>query len=178
MKLAIDFDSTVWPLLPAMGISYEEVNYWGHLPDMLGGIKEMNQAFNKVMPFQHAVNHPPFPGCVDTLKDLKAKGVEIHLITHRETNYLSDVEEYVEHFDIPVDCIDCSPLINKVQTCLDRNISILVDDHPDIVIQAADAGLDAYMLLFHYNRHARKHGVTGCADWHSLAACLHSSLGL
>jgi len=178
MKLAIDFDSTVWPLLPAMGISYEEVNYWGHLPDMLGGIEQMNQVFTKVMPFKHAVDHPPFPGCVETLSDLRDQGVEIHLITHRETCYLADVEKYIAHFEVPVDQIDCSPEVDKVQTCLERGIGILVDDHPEITIQAADAGLDAYMLLFNYNQHAREHGVVGCHDWYSMSEYLHRSLGL
>jgi phosphoglycolate phosphatase-like HAD superfamily hydrolase len=178
MKIALDFDSTVWPLLPAMGISYEEVTYWGHLPDMLGGIDSMNQAFTKVMPFEHAVVHPPFPGCVEVLQDLESQGVEIHVITHRETHYRDDVVRYAEHYNIPIHNLDCSPHVDKVATCQERGINILVDDHPDIITQAAKLGLDAYMLLFQYNHHAQQHGVIGCESWSELDIHLRTSLGL
>lgn len=178
MKLAIDFDSTVWPLLPAMGISYEEVHYWGHLPDMLGGIDQMHQAFTRVMPFREAVEHPPFPGCVDTLRSLKDQGVEIHLITHRETCYRSDVEDYVNHYSIPVDYLDCSPELDKVKICAQRGVGVLIDDHPEIAIEAAQSGISAYMLLFKYNQHAREYGVMGFEDWSQMSEPLRQSLCL
>ena len=178
MKIALDFDSTVWPLLPAMGISYDEVTYWGHLPDMLGGIEGMNQAFTEVMPFDYAVHHPPFPSCVETLQELDSQGVEIHIITHREECYHDDVVRYTQHYGIPVHNLDCSPHVDKVGACLDRGINILVDDHPDIAMQAAGQGLDAYMLLFQYNHHAQEHGVTGCQNWSELGVHIQKSLGL
>lgn len=178
MKIALDFDSTVWPLLPAMGISYDEVTYWGHLPDMLGGIDEMNRVFTQVMPFEYAVDHPPFPGCIQTLQHLESQGVELHIITHREECYREDVVNYLQHYRIPSHHLDCSPHVDKVETCKQRGISILVDDHPEIAIQAAGQGLQAYMLLFHYNQHARQHGVVGCQDWTELAEHLLQQLGL
>lgn len=178
MRVALDFDSTVWPLLPALGITYEQVEYWGHLPDMLGGINQMNQAFDQVMPFQQAIKQPPFPGCQEALKRLERQGVEIHVITHREKKYRQDVISYAQYYDLPLHYLDCDPEKDKVAICQERKIPILVDDHPEIVIRAARQGLLAYMLLFNYNSHAQDHGVTGCQDWQELEGHLEQSLGL
>ena len=145
MRIAVDFDSTLWPMLPAMGFRYEDCPTWEHLPELCGGVPAMLARFEEIMSYEHMRLTPFFPGASDALRSLTARGAQLHLLTLRPEKFKGDVIRMLDDHQIDVVDVRCSLDLDKTEHCLEEGIGVLIDDSPDTIAQAAAAGLDVLL---------------------------------
>jgi hypothetical protein len=179
MKVLLDFDSTVFPLLDAMRgaggtrISYADMPTYESLPERAGGLQAMLDLFQQVMPFSAMQAYAPFPGCVGWLQRLSEAGAEFLLVTDRPDHLAADVQQYLDHFGIAVTAVHCQSGIDKRTLVREQEIGLVIDDHPTLIGQLAEDGVQTAALQFPYNAQAitNAQSLTG-PDWDALGPVL------
>jgi uncharacterized HAD superfamily protein len=169
MQLALDFDSILWPIVPAMGFRYEDCPTWDHLAVLCGGVKPMLAKFDEVMDYRKMRQTPMIAGAREAVCHFKARGVQVHIMTMRPARFARCVARVLQEAEIPYDRLDCLPDIDKVSLCLQRGIQVLVDDHPQTLRAAHEAGLTAMTLNYLYNADpVNELGLTSADSWAEL----------
>lgn len=170
MRAALDFDSTIWPILPAMGYAYEQCPTWEHLPVLCGGVPQMLAGFDAVMTYEAMSRTPLLPGAATEIRRLAGQGVQFDVMTQRPDRFADDVARILHDNRIPFGTLDCSNDINKIALCLARGIRILIDDHPGTIQAAHDAGLTVMTLRYPYNADVvRRLRIASADSWAGLA---------
>lgn len=178
MKLVIDIDSTVLPLLRVMSrlpggerVNYRDCESWDYLPQLCGGVPQMLDLFDRAFRFENMVAEPPFAGCAQYLRAKAREGAQIQVMTDSPQWRQEDVARYLEHFGVPFDGIDCLPQIDKVALMLERGLDVLVDDKPDTVRAAHRAGIRVFTLHHRYVAGTVKElGLPRCETWKQIGA--------
>jgi FMN phosphatase YigB (HAD superfamily) len=176
----VDFDSTIFPLLDAIGdhphgagVAYPTMATWAGLADACGGAERLAAILEEVMAFDWMQRFAPFEGAIAVLASLRERGIAICVVSDRPMRRRDDLQAYFKHWTIPVDEIVCEPGIDKVSWCRARGVEVLVDDHPDTLMQAHKAGLTALGLHFPYNEEVfRQCGLPAAASWAELERLL------
>lgn len=175
-QVLLDFDSTVFPLLHAIGsenghehVTYETMNTYEQLVDDCGGVKPMLEMFDRVMPFSNMRRYPPFDGVRQFAEELAAANVRVHVVTDRKDHLLGDVARYLNFYGIPYASLTCELGIDKIAWCRDHHVGVLIDDHPQVLQRAASAGMAPVSLRYPYNGAALdEHELPHAEDWQEL----------
>lgn len=182
-KLGLDVDSTLYPLIDAMGllpggdrVSYAALTNWDALPELCGGLDEMLALFDEAMAFEMMERVGLYSDAVEQIQQIAASGVEIVIVTDRPSNRMADTEDFLHSAGIPFASVEKKRSGEKVEYCLVNGIDVLVDDHPQTIAQAAAAGLPILALDQAYNRPDRPEACKAYPSWRELGPAVRAEL--
>jgi hypothetical protein len=175
--LALDVDSTVWDtgarvrevVLETTGdvLDMEAVSTWTHILDAYGE-EVTTEIFERVLAPERVSERQPYPGSADVLRYLQdERGIRVHFITHNDPEAMTPYLEpwLKEHFGPGVGLTITTE--DKLGILRQLGAFGLIDDRPEILERAADAGLWAAAKIQPWNRDlvARRVDVHGFFDW-------------
>ncbi len=176
--LALDVDSTVWDtgarvrevVLETTGdtLDLEAVSTWTHILDAYGE-EATTEIFERVLAPERVRERKPYPGSAKVLRYLQEEcGMRIHFITrnHNPEAIKPHLEPWLkEHFGPGVGLTVTTE--DKLGLLLQLGAFGLVDDRPEILARAADAGLWTAAKIQPWNRDlvGRRADVHGFRDW-------------
>lgn len=184
--IAVDLDSTVFPLLDVIGsfpehtgFSMEEVGHWDYLVDRFGGIAPLLDLFDRAMSREHSLEVAPYDGAVQVLDGLvRRHNARVVVMTDRPLRRVEDTIAYADAYRLPYAAILCGRLPDKTSACQTLEAQILVDDRPSTIEAAHAAGLSPLTLAHPYTAEVRQRlGLASHLDWHSIASALEDLLG-
>ena len=110
----------------------------------------------------------PYPGAVETITAWHEAGHWIHVTSHRHDGARAATERWLRAIGLPFDDLHCSG--DKVARAKELGIDLLIDDSPENLRAAIDAGIRAATLLHPWNRDICEEEDIVCAeDWPQLA---------
>ena len=170
-------DSTVWDTgawvhaatLEVTGNSPDpaEISTWPHVLDAYGE-EATTRIFDRVFDPARIMEREPYPGAPEALRALQeVLGLGIHFVTRNEPGIIGPHLKpwLTEHFGPEVGLTVTTK--DKTGTLRDLGAFGLVDDRPETLARAADAGFWTATLLQPWNRDlvARRPDVHGFSDW-------------
>ena len=182
MRIAIDIDSTLhhyWDQLSAaarrrfgVDLPYEDQVTWDITllrPEQVKACVRETHGEKMVLAAK------PYPGAVEAVRAGHEAGHFIHITSHREAASQEATARWLDDIGLPYDELYCSE--DKVSHCTAIGIDILIDDSPENLERALDAGMVAATILHPWNRELCEtedvmHGET----WEELARNLESVL--
>jgi uncharacterized HAD superfamily protein len=182
MRIAVDIDSTLhhyWDQLAAaarrrfgIDLPYQEQLTWTVTllrPEQLRACVAETHADAQVLAAD------PYPGAVETINDWHARGHFIHVTSHRVLSSQEATRQWLERIGLHYDELYVSD--DKLSRCLEIGIELLIDDAPDTLEQALDAGLRVATLLHPWNQElCETEDVIHGEDWPTLAQRLEPLL--
>jgi uncharacterized protein len=180
VRLAIDIDSTLHPYWDQLAeiaqrrfgveLPYDEQTTWS--------ITRLEPAQLQVLireSHEHGnvVDAEPYPGAVETVGAWHEQGHFIHITSHRADSARPHTSEWLANIGLPHDELYCSD--DKIARCVEIGIDVLIDDAPDTLVRAREAGIVAATIEHPWNRGVP--GVISAVDWPELAAKLRPVLG-
>ena len=174
MRIAIDIDSTLhdyWPVLVnaarrrfGVELPYSEQVTWeiSQLrPEQLHAVVEETHSE------EHILAAEPYPGAVETVRAWHEAGHLIHITSHRRDEARAATEEWLRRIGMPYDELYCST--DKVARAREIGIELLIDDSPETLSKALEAGMTAATLMHPWNQDICKEEDIVCApDWPAL----------
>jgi uncharacterized protein len=178
IRIAIDIDSTLhhhWPLVAAAAkrrfgveLPYEQQFPWASRPledeqlRMCIEDTHSDEAIAGARPYAHAV---------ETINGWYAQGHYIHITSHRAERSRSATQRWLDDIGLRHHELYCGH--DKVARCREIGIDLLIDDSPDNLLRAADAGMLVATLRHPWNESVRDAPhVISAADWAELAGLL------
>jgi len=176
--LASDVDSTLWNtgarvrevVLETTGdeLDLEAVNTW---TDLLAAYGEATttEIFDRVLSPERVGEHEPYPGAAEVLRRLQEeRGIGVHFISrnHDPEAMAPRLEPWLrEHFGPAVGLTVTTA--DKLDVLRELGAFGLIDDRPETLERAADAGLWAAARIQPWNRGlvASRPDVHGFSDW-------------
>jgi hypothetical protein len=185
--LCSDVDSTVWDtatwvreaVLEVAGDvpDLEAVSTWTHVLDAYGE-EATTEIFDRVLSPERIREREPYPGAPEVLLHLqRERGVTVHFVTraHDPGTMRPHLEPWLrEHFGPEVGLTVTTG--NKLGVLSEIGAFGLIDDRPEILERAADAGLWAAARIQPWNRElvAARSDVHGFSDWREVPGLLPS----
>jgi phosphoglycolate phosphatase-like HAD superfamily hydrolase len=164
VKIGIDFDGVAWSVVDSLGhledcppykgqrLSLANCDSWDTVVEIWG--KDVAFAMAKLDEARHIdrLRHfGLFEGFDTALNSLKAMGHEPVILTHNNDEAITHIKEFlVEQGLGDVEVVKAKPA-EKIQWCLDNGSPVLVDDAPDTIRAAAEAGLTPIAPRYLYN---------------------------
>jgi len=183
--LAADVHSTVWDtgawvreaVLQATGetLDSEAASTWTHILDAYGE-KTATEVYERVLSPERVREREPYAGSVEVLRHLqKERGIKVHFVTrnHDPGAIAPHLEPWLrEHFGEGVGLTVTNG--DKLTVLRELGAFGLVDDRPETLERAADAGLWAAARIQPWNRGllARRPDVRGFSDWREVPGLL------
>jgi uncharacterized protein len=178
VRLAIDIDSTLHPYWDQLAevaqrrfgveLPYERQHTWaidGLKPEQLKACVAETHSPERVLAAE------PYPGAVETIQRWHDEGHFIHITSHRAADAHPHTSEWLDQIGLPHDELYCSD--DKIARCLEIGIDVLIDDAPETLEGALDAGIAVATLLHPWNRELCETEDVICgSDWPELAANL------
>ncbi|HEX6709321.1 MAG TPA: hypothetical protein VF068_03235 [Rubrobacter sp.] len=175
--LCVDVDSTIWDtgswvcsaVLEVTGETLDmgEVTTWTHVLDTYGE-KLTTAIFDRVFDPARIREREPYPGSPEVLRTLQEDlGVEIHFVTHNDPEIMTPhLQPWLETYFGPGVGLTVT-MGDKLGILEELGAFGLIDDRPDTIGRAADAGLWAATKIQPWNRDlvARRKDVHGFSDW-------------
>jgi len=178
MRIAIDIDSTLhhyWDVLSdaaqrrfGVDLPYEEQYTWGitRLKD-----EQLEVVIAETHRPEAILAGRPYPDAVETVRAWHAEGHYIHITSHRAITAHEPTAAWLDEIGLPYDDLHCS--YDKVARCSELRIDVLIDDSPENIRRAIDAGIHVATIAHPWNEDVRaEEGVVGADDWRELAAAL------
>jgi uncharacterized HAD superfamily protein len=179
VRLAIDIDSTLHPYWDQLAeiaqrrfnieLPYETQYTWAIdklRPEQLQAcVQETHRAEN-------VLAAEPYPGAVETIQAWHEQGHFIHITSHRAVDAHPHTSEWLDRIGLPHDELYCSD--DKLSRCLEIGIDVLIDDAPNTLAAARDAGIIVATLEHPWNQDVE--GVIFAKDWAGLAQRLQPVL--
>ena len=175
MRIAIDIDSTLhhyWDLFALLArrrfgvtLVYDEQVTW----DIMQLRREQVAALvaESHRP-EHVLGAAPYDGAVETVAAWHDAGHFILVNSHRSTDARDATTRWLERIGLPFDDLHCS--WDKVARCSEIDIDVLIDDSPQNILRAQEAGIVPVTIAHPWNRElCREEGVICAADWRELA---------
>jgi uncharacterized HAD superfamily protein len=117
----------------------------------------------------------PYPGAVETIRGWHEAGHFIQITSHRTTEAHLATAQWLENIGLTYDELYCS--FDKVARCRELAIDVLIDDSPDTLVKAAEAGITPATILHPWNRDLCEEEDIVCApDWPTLSQRLQPLL--
>ena len=117
----------------------------------------------------------PYPGAVEAIRAWHEAGHFIHVTSHRSTEAHAATARWLDRIGLPHDELYCS--FDKVARCREIEIDVLIDDSPETLMKASDAGITPATILHPWNRDLCEEEDIVCApDWPTLARRLEPLL--
>jgi hypothetical protein len=183
--LALDVDSTVWDtgarvreaVLEITGDTLDlgTVSTWTHILDAYGEEKA-TEIFDRVLAPEQVRERKPYPGAAEALRHVQEElGIRIHFVTrnHDPGAMKPHLEPWLrEHFGPEVGLTVTTE--DKLGLVHQLGAFGLVDDRPETLARAADAGLWAVAKIQPWNREfvALRAEVHSFCDWREFPALL------
>jgi len=175
MRIAIDIDSTLhhyWDVLSeaarrrfGIELPYEEQYTWGITrlrDDQLSVVIAETHSTEAIM------SGRPYPLAVETVRSWHEAGHYIHITSHRSAGSHAATSAWLERIGLPYDDLHCSQ--DKVARCCELKMDILIDDSPDNIRRALNAGISVATIAHPWNEDVlEEEGVFGAQDWAELA---------
>jgi uncharacterized protein len=182
MRIAIDIDSTLhhyWDLLEevaqrrfGVAIPYAEQVVWEI--DRLKP-EQLSAAVRETHSEKQILAGEPYPGAVEVVRGWHEAGHFIHITSHRSGEAREATARWLERIGLPYDELYCS--YDKVSRCREIGIDLLIDDSPENLRRAIDAGIAAATLLHPWNRElVEEEDIVAAADWPELGRRLEPVL--
>jgi hypothetical protein len=176
--LGVDVDSTTWNtgarvsevVLEITGntLNLEAVTNWAQLFDVYGE-EVTTEVYARVLSPERVHEREPYPGSVEVLHHLQEeRGIRVHFITRNQDPgaMTPHLESWLkEHFGPKVGLTVTTQ--DKLGVLRELGAFGLIDDRPDILECAADAGLWTAARIQPWNRElvAARPDVHGFSDW-------------
>jgi FMN phosphatase YigB (HAD superfamily) len=123
----------------------------------------------------HVLAAVPYPGAVETIRAWHEAGHFIHVTSHRTTEAQEATAAWLDQIGLRYDELYCS--FDKVTRCIELDIDVLIDDSPQTLLRAVEAGMTAATLVYPWNRDLCEEEDIVCApDWPTLAERLEPVL--
>ena len=182
MRIAIDIDSTLhdyWPLLSAAAkrrfgieLPYDRQFTWA-----ISRLRE--EQLRVCVQDTHSdaaiAAAEPYPNAVETVNRWRRAGHFIHVTSHRADRCHQATKTWLDRIGLEYDELYCS--YDKVERCREIGIDVLIDDSPENLRRAIDAGITAATLLHPWNRELCETDDVICGeDWPELARRLEPVL--
>ena len=175
MRIAIDIDSTLhhyWDLLEevaqrrfGVAIPYADQVVWDI--DRLKP-EQLRAAVRETHSESQILASDPYPGAVDAVSGWHEAGHFIHITSHRAGEAHEATAQWLERIGLPYDELYLS--YDKVSRCSEIGIELLIDDSPENLARAIDAGIAVATLVHPWNRElCEMEDVTCGEDWDELA---------
>jgi uncharacterized protein len=182
VRIAIDIDSTLhhyWNQLESAAkrrfgveLPYAEQQVWKI--DRLRP-EQVRACVDETHTDEQILRAEPYPGAVETVRAWHEAGHFIHVTSHRRMEAHGATERWLERIGLPYDELYCS--MDKVARCREIGIELLIDDSPENLLAAIDAGIAAATLEHPWNREICEEEDIVCApDWTQLAQRLEPVL--
>ena len=185
--LCTDVDSTVWDTatwvreavlevtgdVPDLGA----VSTWTHVLDAYGE-EATTQIFDRVLSPERIREREPYPGAPEVLLHLqRERGMKIHFVTraHDPETVRPHLGRWLrEHFGPEVRLTVTAS--DKLDILQELGAAVLIDDRPEILERAAEAGLWTAARIQPWNRGlvAARSDVHGFSDWREVPDLLPS----
>lgn len=186
MRIGIDIDGVLtdiekWQLDVGSKYFYEKYNKALVSPDAydtkeIFGVEEKldNEFWQKYL-LNYATSEPARKFAGEVIKKLKNNGSEIYIITARflanQDNELGEkmrniVIKWLEQYEIYYDKIIFSP-DNKVEVCLENNITIMIEDSPKNIMQISKH-IPVICYNARYNQECIGKNITRCYSWYDI----------
>lgn len=175
MRIAIDIDSTLhhyWDLLALLArrrfgvtLAYDEQVTW----DIVQLRREQVAALvaESHRP-EHVLGAAPYEGAVETVAAWHDAGHFIHVTSHRSADAHEATVQWLERIGMPYDDLHCS--WDKIARCTEIDIDVLIDDSPQNIMRAQEAGIVPATIAHPWNRElCREEGVICAPHWAALA---------
>jgi uncharacterized HAD superfamily protein len=183
MRIAIDIDSTLhhyWDLLEEVAqrrfgvtIPYDEQVVWEI--DRLKP-EQLRAAVKETHSEQQILAGEPYPGAVEAVRTWHEAGHFIHITSHRAGEAHEATAQWLDRIGLPHDELYCS--YDKVARCREIGIDLLIDDSPETLQRAIDAGITVATILHPWNRELCETEDVICGeDWDELARNLEPVVG-
>jgi uncharacterized protein len=182
VRIAVDIDSTLhhyWDQLAAIAkrrfgveLPYEEQITW-----RISRLRpeQVHVCVAETHREEHVLAAEPYPGAVEAIRGWHEAGHFIHVTSHRTTDAHGATERWLEQIGMPYDELYCS--FDKVSRCREIGIEVLIDDSPETLMAAGEAGITPATILHPWNRELCEEEDIVCAeDWPTLAQRLESLL--
>jgi uncharacterized HAD superfamily protein len=107
---------------------------------------------------------------VATLRAWRAAGVKIHIVSDRKPATVPATRRWLADQRVPSDVIVLESRMDKLAYARSHGISLLIDDKPDLLRAAADAGLGAASIAHAYHDRGLRadRAVIIAANWAEL----------
>jgi hypothetical protein len=182
VKIAIDVDSTLhhyWDVLAAIAkrrfgveLPYDEQVVWDI--DRLTQ-RQLRACVEETHRPEHVLAAEPYPGAVEAIRGWHDAGHFIQITSHRSTDAHGATERWLQQIELPYDELYCS--YDKVAHCIEVGVGVLIDDSPETLRRAVDAGITPATILHPWNRDVCEEEDVICAeDWPTLARRLEPVL--
>ena len=182
MRIAIDIDSTLhhyWDQLAdaarrrfGVDLPYDEQVTWGITllrPEQVRACVRETHGEAAVLAAE------PYPGAVEVVRAWHEAGHFIHITSHREAASRESTARWLDRIGLPYDELYCSD--DKVARCAEIGIHVLIDDSPENLERAIDAGMIAATILHPWNRElCETEDVIAGETWPELARNLEPVL--
>lgn len=106
------------------------------------------------------LGNTPYPDAAPTLQRWASLGAQIHIVSDRHTEAVPATAAWLAAHGIPVHTLATMSGPKKVAYATANGLRILIDDKPDTIIAAREAGLVTAALHTRYNREALAHPAT------------------
>lgn len=184
MRIAVDIDSTLhhyWDVLSeaarrrfGIELPYEEQFTWGITrlkPEQLDVCIAETHCRETILAGQ------PYPSAVETCNRWKDAGHDVLVMSARTGAAHDATEQWLSDIGLRHDGLHC--VIEKVDRCRTLDVGLLIDDSPENLREAIEAGIAVATILHPWNEEVvAEEGVTAARDWPSLATLLEERLGL
>jgi FMN phosphatase YigB (HAD superfamily) len=175
VRIAIDIDSTLhdhWPLVAAaakrrFGV---ELPYEQQLASAAHPLSEeqLRVCIEDTHSDAAIAGARPYPDAVETVNGWFDAGHSIHILSHRAERSLRATRQWLDHIGLRRHELWGGD--DKVARCRAIGVHLLIDDSPDTLLRALDAGIRAATLRHPWNEHlCDASRVTCAADWRELA---------
>jgi uncharacterized HAD superfamily protein len=174
MRIAIDIDSTLhdyWPVLVeaarrrfGVELPYEEQVTW-EIAELRP--EQLRVVVDETHTEEHILAAVPYPGAVETVSAWHAAGHFIHVTSHRRADARAATETWLQRIGMPYDELYCST--DKVARAREIGIDLLIDDAPETLSKALEAGMTVATLMHPWNEDICEEEDIVCApDWPAL----------
>ena len=175
MRIAIDIDSTLhhhWPLVAAAAkrrfgveLPYEEQFPWA---TRRLGEEQLRVCIEDTHSDEAIAGSRPYPHSVEIVNRWYASGHSIHIVSRRAERSVAATRRWLDDIGLRRHELWCGH--DKVARCREIGIDLLIDDSPEHLLRAVDAGIRAATLRHPWNVHVYcAPDITSAADWRELA---------
>lgn len=161
-RIMVDIDSTLYPSDPIFiramsemyGVNLElaSLNHWDWWREHISAeqfVTLISDYFHSDTEILAAV---PFRGAVEAVNDWRAAGHRVHIVSDRGPRARIATIAWLERIGIEYDALFLRLGMDKIEYAHRHRIDLVIDDRPDTLERAVEAGFAAATLVYPYNR--------------------------
>jgi uncharacterized protein len=178
VRIAVDIDSTLhhhWPLVAAaakrrFGV---ELPYDQQLASAAPRLsdEQLRVCIEDTHSDEAIAGARPYPDAVETVNRWFAAGHRVHITSHRAERSLTATRRWLDGIGLRHHELYCGD--DKIAHCRRMGVELLVDDSPENLLGALDAGILAATLRHPWNEHLCDEPRVICAaGWRELGRVL------